>query len=135
MKMITMVLLAVGCFLVMAIAEEDQRPYRVPVGEDGVQRVAIVGGDYYFRPAHIIVKMNIPVELSVRKDGWLVPHDFIIDAPEAGINIRENLAPEPKLITFIPKKAGSYLFYCDKKLLFLDSHRDKGMEGKLDVTE
>jgi hypothetical protein len=27
---------------------------------------------------------------------------------------------------------GIYLFYCDKKLLFLPSHREKGMEGRLE---
>jgi plastocyanin len=39
------------------------------------------------------------------------------------------------VIKFTPKKAGSYPFYCSKKLLFFESHKDKGMKGTLEVVE
>jgi hypothetical protein len=30
---------------------------------------------------------------------------------------------------------GRYPFYCDKKLFFMAGHREKGMEGVLEVVE
>jgi hypothetical protein len=110
-------------------------PFIVPMDKDGVQRVEVLGGDYFFKPRHIVVKINLPVELSVRKDGWFVPHTIVIDAPEAGIRVNESLSRDPRVIAFTPTKVGSYPFYCDKKPPFLASHRDKGMEGILEVVE
>lgn len=129
--------LIVSLFLMFAsiAAGADEAPFIVAMDKDGVQRVEIVGGDYYFKPSHIVVKVNQPVELLVRKDGWFVPHSFVIDAPEAGIKVEESLSQEPKAIDFTPTKVGSYPFYCNKKALFMDSHRKKGMEGVLDVVE
>ena len=110
-------------------------PTVVPVDKDGVQRVDILGSDYYFKPGHIIVKVNLPVELKVRKDGYLIPHNIIIEAPEAGIKVNESLSRDPKAITFTPTKVGKYPMYCDKKPPLLASHREKGMEGLLEVVE
>ncbi len=42
---------------------------------------------------------------------------------------------EAKVIRFTPTRVGSYPFYCNKKLLFFESHREKGMEGILEVVE
>ena len=36
-------------------------------------------------------------------------------------------------VRLTPKVPGTYPFYCDKKLLFMKSHREHGMEGKLIV--
>ena len=110
-------------------------PVIVPVDKDGVQRVEILGSDYFFKPAHIIVKVNLPVELNVRKDGYMIPHNIIIDAPEAGIKFNESLSRDPKAITFTPTRVGKYPMYCDKKPPFMASHREKGMEGLLEVVE
>lgn len=113
----------------------DEVPFIVPIDKDGVQRVEVLGGDYFFKPSHIVVKVNQPVEMLVRKDGWFVPHSFVIDAPEAGIKVNESLSRNPKTIAFTPTKVGSYPFFCDKKPPFMASHRKKGMEGVLDVVE
>ena len=59
----------------------------------------------------------------------------MIKEPEAGIDINETLSTEPKTIKFVPKKNGKYPFYCDKKLLFFKSHRERGMEGVIEVTD
>jgi plastocyanin len=132
MKSIIVSLLLV--FASIAVCADDV-PFIVPIDKDGVQRVAIVGGDYFFKPGHIVVKVNQPVELLVKKDGWFVPHTFVIDAPEAGIKVKESLSQDPKTIAFTPTKVGSYPFYCDKKPPFMASHRKKGMEGVLEVVE
>jgi plastocyanin domain-containing protein len=120
---------------VMSSAREAKRVVRATVGSDGVQRVELVGGGYFFDPDHIIVRVNVPVELSVRKESGFVPHNIVVKAPEAGIDFDESLSSDPKVIKFTPTKAGSYPMYCSKKLLFFASHREKGMEGLLEVVE
>ena len=118
-----------------APAAGDEGPFRAVVKSNGVQRVEMIGGAYFFFPSHIIVKQNIPVELVVRKESGMVPHNIVMKAPEAGLHFEETLEDTPKVIRFTPKKTGSYPFYCSKKLPFFPSHRDKGMEGVLEVTE
>jgi plastocyanin len=103
--------------------------------ENSIQRVEMTGGDYYFDPNYIIVKVNVPVEFHVKKASGIVPHDIVIDEAEAGIVFKEKLISEPKVIRFTPKKTGVFPIYCSKKLLFLKSHRDRGMEGVLEVVE
>jgi plastocyanin len=105
----------------------------VPIGKDGVQRVEIVGGSYFFKPNHIVVKVNIPVELKVSKESGLVPHDIVAKSPEAGIVFQESLSKTPKIIKFTPTKVGKYPMYCTKKAPFSKSHREKGMEGVIEV--
>jgi plastocyanin domain-containing protein len=100
---------------------------------DSVQRVSVFGGSYYFEPSRIVVRANLPVELTLRKEGWLLPHEFILSAPEAGIDVAESLSTEPRVVRFTPTHAGIYPFYCGKKFLFFSSHRDNGMEGVLEV--
>ncbi|WP_431821592.1 quinol oxidase [Burkholderia sp. F1] len=113
----------------------DDTPVRVPVDADGVQRVAIVGGSYFFRPSHVIVKARVPVELTVSKEAGLTPHSFAIDAPQEGIAVRAELSATPRTFRFTPTQAGRFAYYCTHRLLFLKSHRDRGMEGVLEVEE
>lgn len=114
---------------------EKKKTYTATVDPDGVQRVTILGGGYFFEPDHIIVKVNVPVELTIKKESGIVPHNIIINAPEAGMDINESLSDKPKIIQLIPKKVGKYPFYCDKRLLFFKSHKEKGMEGVIEVVE
>jgi plastocyanin len=103
---------------------------------DGVQRVTVIGGDYYFDPNYIVVKVNKPVELTVKKASGFVPHDMVVNAPEAGIDFKTNLdAKKPEIVKFTPTKVGKYPMYCDKRFLFFKSHRDRGMEGVIEVVE
>ncbi|MSN26752.1 MAG: quinol oxidase [Geobacter sp.] len=110
-------------------------PVIVPIENDGIQRIEITGSEYSFKPAHIVVKVNVPVEIKVHKTSFIVPHDFVINAPEAGISINESLSRDPKSFFFIPLKTGKYSIYCSKKLPFMHSHREKGMEAVLEVVE
>jgi plastocyanin len=105
------------------------------VDADGVQRVEVVGGGYYFDPNYIVVKVNVPVELKVRKEAGYVPHDIVVKAPEAGIDFSESLDKEAKGIKFTPTAVGKYPMYCSKKLPFVKSHRDRGMEGMIEVVQ
>lgn len=112
-----------------------QKIHTVSIDADGVQRVEITGGEYYFDPNHIIVKKDVPVEFIIKKVPGLSPHNIIIESPEAGMDIRESMSTDPKVIRFIPTKTGTYAFFCDKRFLFFPDHRKKGMEGTLEVVE
>ncbi len=107
--------------------------FHANTSSDGVQKIEILGGDYFFDPDHIIVKANVPVEITIKKDSIIVPHNITIEAPEAGIEVSESLSRTPEVIRFTPTKPGKYAFYCTKKLFFSKSHREKGMEGVLEV--
>ncbi len=126
---------ALICGIFAMSAAEAKETFKAVVGSDGVQHVDILGGSYFFKPDHIIVKVNVPVEFKVRKEPGFVPHDIVIDAPIAGVYVKESLGTEPKVIRFTPNRTGKYSFYCDKSLLGFHRHRDKGMEGTLEVTQ
>ena len=114
-----------------ALAQEP--PQVVKPDADGVQRVRLVAGSYFFKPNHIVVKANVPVELTASRESGITPHDLVIRAEEAGINVKEDLAGAPKKIAFTANRPGKYAIYCSKKLPFMAGHREKGMEGILEV--
>jgi len=115
----------------LALAQEPASPVK-PDG-DGVQRIRIMSGSYFFKPDRIVVKANVPVELLVSRESGITPHNFVLRAEEAGVTVEEDLGTEPKKIAFTAKKPGKYAFYCSKKLPFVAGHREKGMEGILEV--
>jgi plastocyanin domain-containing protein len=126
-----------GLFIMMfgSIAMAEMEASHPITDDDGVQRVEILGGGYFFKPDHVIVKVNVPVEMVISKEDGFTPHDFIIEAPEAGIEVDESLSSDPKVVKFTPTKVGKYPYYCSKKLLFFEDHREKGMEGVLEVVD
>ncbi|MDN7930979.1 quinol oxidase [Burkholderia metallica] len=128
--MLVPALLAAGTVLDRA---DGDTPVRVPVDADGVQRVAIVGGSYFFRPNHVIVRARVPVELTVSAEPGVVPHSFAIDAPQAGIAVHTELGTTPRTFRFTPAQPGRFAYYCTHRLLFFRSHRERGMEGVLEV--
>lgn len=105
-------------------------PWRVPIGSDGVQRVSVTLDSYSFRPSHVIVEAGKPVEVTLTSVTVLTPHNFIIDA----LSVKEEVgAGKTAVLTFTPTQPGIFPIYCDKRLWPLPSHREKGMEGILDV--
>lgn len=102
-------------------------------GPEGIQRVRVLAGSYFFRPREIRVAAHSLVELTVVLEPGLIPHDFMIDAPKAGIIVRETLGDEPRVIRFMPAAPGVFEFYCSKRLLFFESHKEKGMRGVIEV--
>jgi plastocyanin len=114
-------------------AQEAKEAHVAKPDSDGVQRVRVVGGSYFFKPSHIIVKVNVPVELVPSRESGIAPHNLLIRAQEAGVVVEEDLGTDPKKIAFTATKVGKYPFYCGKKLPFVAGHRDKGMEGILEV--
>jgi plastocyanin domain-containing protein len=136
MKNIASVFVIVFVGILFSIqARGEEQLFTATVNSEGVQHVEIVGGGYFFNPNRVVVKVNVPVVLKLKKESGVVPHNFVIKAPEAGMDIDISLETEPTVVKFIPTKPGKYPFYCSKKLLFFESHRDKGMNGILEVVE
>jgi len=51
-----------------AFAQGEKERHVATIDADGVQRVRIVGGSYFFKPGRIVVKANVPVEILVGYD-------------------------------------------------------------------
>lgn len=92
--------------------------------------MSVILDSYSFRPYHVIVGAGKPVEVTLTSVTMLTPHNFIIDA----LAVREEVgAGKTVVLTFTPTQPGTFPIYCDKRLWPLPSHREKGMEGILDV--
>ena len=113
----------------------DEIVYQATLSADGVQHVRVEGGGYFFKPNRVIVHVNVPVELTVSVNSSWIPHTLVIQSPEAGIAVDQDLSSDAKAIRFTPTAVGKYPFYCKNKLLFFKSHREKGMEGVFEVVE
>ena len=101
---------------------------------DGVQRATIVLDSYSFTPGSLRIQAGLPVELHLENQSFLTPHNFIIDAPSVDRPVSVNVsAGESADVQLLLSTPGTYTFYCDKQLLFFPSHREEGMEGRIEV--
>jgi plastocyanin len=109
-------------------------PTAAEVGADGIQHVAVTLDSYSFAPDHIVVQAGKPVEFTLTSVTTITPHNFVLDDPAAGFRINADVgAGKTVTVRVTPMQPGSFAIFCDKKLLFFKSHREKGMEGRLDV--
>lgn len=101
---------------------------------DGVQRATLVLESYAFTPGSLRILAGLPVELHLENQSFLTPHNFIIDAPSVDRPVNVNVsAGERAVVRLLLNTPGTYTFYCDKQLLFFPSHREEGMEGRIEV--
>src|SRR5689334_16070272 len=126
---------AIGLLVpICLLSVERSHALDVPLDPDGVQRAIVEADSYAFIPHHLVVMAGQPVELTFKSVTWVVPHSVVIDDPRSGLHIREEIpAGESRTIKFTPTVPGSFAIYCDKKLPFMKSHREKGQEGVLEV--
>jgi len=109
-------------------------PMVIEPGQDGVQRATIILDSYSYDPKHLVVHAGKPVELTLKSVTTITPHNFVIKEPSAGMQVDKEVDHgDSAVVKFTPTQSGTYTFYCDKKLLFFASHREKGMEGRLEV--
>lgn len=128
-------LTSVGVTLVEAAdSSQPGPPLVVPVAADGVQRATVTLASYSYTPNHLIVEAGKPVELTLISVTTMTPHNFIIKDPAGSLSVEQDVsAGKTVTIKFTPTQSGTFPIYCDKRLWPLPSHRDKGMEGKLEV--
>lgn len=124
---------AAMAFVSPAVAQ-DAQPYQVPIDADGVQRVTIVGGSYFFKPERIVAKAGRPLELLVSMEQGIVPHRFLLEGADGKPLADVELTEEPKAVR-VELAAGDYVFQCPNRLLMFKSHRQRGMSGVLEVRE
>jgi plastocyanin len=117
-----------------AESPEAGSPLIVPMAADGVQRATVTLDSYSYNPNYLIVEAGKPVELTLTSVTTIVPHNFILKDSSGGLSVERDVsAGKTVIITFTPTQPGTFPIYCDKRLWPLPSHRDKGMEGKLEV--
>ena len=103
--------------------------------DSDTQVINVELGDYRFTPSEIEIPAGSTVLLQLTNTDGVVPHNFSLKDEAAGLDIDVNLsAGSIQSVEITPMKPGSYRFYCDKKLPFMKSHRQRGMEGTLTVT-
>ncbi len=109
-------------------------PIVIPMVADGMQRATVILDSYSYTPNHIIVEAGKPVELTLTSVTTIIPHNFIIKDQSGNLSVEQDVsAGKTVTMTFTPTQPGIFPIYCDKRLWPLPSHRDKGMEGKLEV--
>jgi len=109
-------------------------PFTVPTDSDGVQRTTVILDSYSYEPAHLVVEKGKPVELTLKSVTTLIPHNFIVKDPAGSLSVEQDVsAGKSAILKFTPVQSGTFPIYCDKRLWPLPSHRDKGMEGQLEV--
>ena len=115
-------------------ASQSVPPMIIPVAADGVQRATVTLDSYSYTPNHLIVESGRPVELTLTSVTTIIPHNFVIKDPAGSISVEQDVsAGKTVTITFTPTQPGTFPIYCDKRLWPMPSHRDKGMEGQLEV--
>ena len=104
------------------------------VASEQLQAITLTLGDYHFTPDTIEVTAGQPVQLTLTNTDTITPHNFILKDEAAGLDIDIDVsARKTSTVEFTPVTPGSYTFYCSKKLPFMKSHQQKGMEGTLTV--
>lgn len=122
-----------SCVTMAAIAAE---PLVLQTFGDGIQRAEIIADSFFYSPDYLIVKLNVPVELTIQSKTIIIPHTFVLNDPESGLKIKQDIpAGKSVVIKFTPTRPGKFKFYCDHKLLFFKSHEERGMKGFLEVKE
>ena len=107
---------------------------RVPTSSDGVQRTTIILDSYSYSPNYLIVEHGKPVELTLTSVTTIIPHNFIMNDPGGSLSVEQDVsAGKTVTVRFLPTQRGHFSFFCDKRLWPMPSHRDKGMEGILEV--
>ena len=103
--------------------------------EDETVVVEVKLGDYRFMPEEIKLTSGQPAVLRLVNTDKFTPHNFSMDA-EAGSEGIDVDVPRGKTvdIQLPPLAPGEYTFYCASKLLFMKSHRDKCMVGRLIIS-
>lgn len=102
--------------------------------DDATPVIDLELGDYRFLPQEIQLSANQSAILRLVNTDSVTPHNFTMEVGSNSPAVEvELLGGESAEVKLPPLPAGRYTFYCSNKLLFMKSHREKGMEGILIV--
>lgn len=131
----------VGWFLTTLVAvgqavggSDPGPPTVVPISPDGVQRTTVILDSYSYSPNHLVVENGKPVELNLTSITMITPHNFILKDSAGNLSVEQDVGAGKTVVArFVPTQPGLFPFFCDKRLWPMPSHRDRGMEGILEV--
>jgi len=102
--------------------------------DNNIRVIRVQLGDYHFMPVELQLVAEQPVVLQLVNTDTFTPHNFTLEDPNHGLDVNVDiLAGETVEVHLMPLWPGRHTFYCSNKLLFMDSHREKGMQGTLIV--
>jgi len=102
--------------------------------QDDAKVVEVMLGNYRFMPGEIQLIADKPAILRLVNTDSIIPHNFTIEDANGVLEVNADvLAGEIVDVKLTPSAAGRYTFYCGNKLMFMKSHRERGMEGTLIV--
>jgi len=98
------------------------------------KEIEVTLGNYHYMPKNIQLVIDQPVVIRLINVDSFTPHNFTLKDANNGLDVDVDIpAGETVDVNLMPLVTGSYIFYCSNKLLWMDSHREKGMEGTLTV--
>lgn len=103
--------------------------------QDSTETIRVEMGGYRFMPHEIRLTAGKPAVLRLVNTDRTIPHNFTLKIAGNDIDIDIDVSGGESAEVRLPAlPSGSYSFYCGSKLVFSESHRDKGMEGTLVVS-
>ncbi len=111
---------------------------KTPQKPTKIKKVDINQCGHTFAPGYIVVKKGTTLELKVSKDGHFISRNIVIEGPASSKKVKgeENLTikltKEPRVVSFTPRVAGKYRYYCKKKMPFMQA-KNIGMFGTIEV--
>lgn len=103
-------------------------------GQEPPREIAITMGDYHYAPDVIEVDSGQTIVLHLSNTDGITPHNFTLVDETAGLEVDTDVSAGGSVrISLTPQQPGSYTWYCNRKLPFMKSHRNRGMQGTLVV--
>jgi hypothetical protein len=131
--------LAFGIFLTVTGVEATNPDFGeawwTATDPDGVQRVNIFCGKDFFEPSRIVLKANVPVELTVSTMPGVPSQNFVVNVPgPKPINANAPIGTGQTKFAFNPGSPGNYSALCrDNADAAADPQRMKAKQGVLTV--
>jgi len=91
----------------------------------------MLAGEYFFDPNYVVVKVNVPVEITIKKEPTIIAHNFVLKAPDAGMDVHQSLSSDPRIIKFTPRRPGNILFTATRNSSFSRVTEKKGWRASL----
>lgn len=102
-----------GTALAQAKPADLDESWWASIGPDGVQRVNIRCGTDFFDPRSIVVRANVPLQLSVSTTSDLVKHNFTLSLGATTIDAPVNAAQTSFVLS--PRLSGRFQAVCQDK--------------------